>query len=92
MPCTVGSRAQVMHGTALRTSGGLTKKDLKLNDAGKIVSKRQSSVAKRTESPMMQKWRDAVKEVYKNPKYQGRFVPIRKGTAFYREIVKAYQQ
>ncbi|CAM9870914.1 unnamed protein product, partial [Ectocarpus sp. 8 AP-2014] len=79
-----------MHGTALRTSGGLTKKDLKLNDAGKIVSKRQSSLAKRTESPMMQRWRSAVKVAYKNPKYQGRFIPIRKGTAFYKEIVKAY--
>ena len=27
----IGTRAQVMHGTALQTSGGLTKKDLKYN-------------------------------------------------------------
>ena len=27
----VGSRAQVWHGTADKTSGGLTKKDLKFN-------------------------------------------------------------
>ena len=30
----VGSRAQVMHGTAMKTSGGLTKKDLKYNKWG----------------------------------------------------------
>jgi hypothetical protein len=34
----IGSRAQVMHGTAHHTSGGLTKKDLKYNKWGRIVS------------------------------------------------------
>lgn len=43
---TVGSRAQVMHGTAKRTSGGLTKKDLKYNKWGQIVSKKKSTLAK----------------------------------------------
>jgi hypothetical protein len=42
-----GSRAQVMHGTAKRTSGGLTKKQLKYNKQGKIVSKRMSARAKK---------------------------------------------
>jgi len=43
-----GSRAQVMHGTALHTSGGLTKKDLKYNKSGKkIVSRRRSTLAKK---------------------------------------------
>ena len=42
-----GSRAQVMHGTALHTSGGLTKKDLKKNKNGKIVSRKRSTQAKR---------------------------------------------
>ena len=43
----VGSRAQVMHGTAKQTSGGLTKKDLKYNKYGKIVSKKMSQLAKK---------------------------------------------
>ena len=43
----VGTRAQVMHGNALRTGGGLTKKDLKYNKQGKIVSKTMSMRAKR---------------------------------------------
>mgnify|MGYP005729768303 CR=1 FL=1 len=39
----VGSRAQVMHETAYKTTGGLTKKHLKKNKHGKIVSKAKSS-------------------------------------------------
>ena len=42
-----GTRAQVMYGTAKRTTGGLTKKDLKYNKQGRIVSKKQSARAKR---------------------------------------------
>jgi len=43
---SVGSRAQVMHGTAHHTKGGLTKKGLKYNKYGKIVSTRKSASAK----------------------------------------------
>jgi len=43
-----GSRAQVFHGNAEKTTGGLTKSDLKKNDNGKIVSKKASSAAKKT--------------------------------------------
>ncbi len=42
-----GTRAEVMHNTALRTPGGLQKKDLKYNKNGRIVSKKQSARAKR---------------------------------------------
>ena len=42
----IGSRAQVMHGTAHHTSGGLTRKDLKMNKWGRIVSKAKSAKAK----------------------------------------------
>jgi hypothetical protein len=39
----VGSRAQVMHGNALKTVGGLTKKDLRYNKKnGRIVSVKKS--------------------------------------------------
>lgn len=43
----VGSRAQVMHGNAKFTSGGLTKKHLTYNNAGKIVSIKASKTAKK---------------------------------------------
>lgn len=39
----VGSRAQVWHGTAYKTAGGLKKKDLKKNKHGKIVSRAKSA-------------------------------------------------
>jgi len=42
-----GSRAQVMSGSALKTPGGLRKKDLKYNKQGRIVSKKKSARAKR---------------------------------------------
>merc|ERR1711907_326446 len=44
---TVGSRAEVWHGTAKKTSGGLLKKDLKKNKRGRIVSKKMSNRAKK---------------------------------------------
>jgi hypothetical protein len=43
----VGSRAQVMHGTAHHTSGGLLKKSLKKNKWGRIVSRKKSRSAKK---------------------------------------------
>ena len=43
----IGSRAQVMHGNARMTGGGLRKKDLKYNKHGKIVSKKMSQRAKK---------------------------------------------
>ena len=42
-----GSRAQVWHGTAKHTKGGLTKSQLKKNKHGSIVSKKASARAKR---------------------------------------------
>lgn len=40
---TVGSRAQVYHGNATQTAGGLTKKDLKKDrKSGELVSKAKS--------------------------------------------------
>ena len=41
-----GSRAQVMHGTADKTVGGLRKEDLMYNKAGRIVSKKKSRTMK----------------------------------------------
>ena len=44
---TVGSRVQVYHGTAMKTSGGLTKKDLFMNKRGRIVSRKASAAGKK---------------------------------------------
>ncbi len=38
---TLGSKAQVFHGTAKHTPGGLKKKDLMKTKSGRIVSKKQ---------------------------------------------------
>ena len=52
---TVGSRAQVWHGTAKKTSGGLTKKDL-FKRKGRIKSKRASKKAKRNKNLKKAGW------------------------------------
>jgi hypothetical protein len=43
----VGTKAQVFHGTATRTAGGLTKGDLVMNKRGHIVSKKQQAAGKK---------------------------------------------
>jgi len=48
----VGSRAQVYHGTALRTSGGLAKKDLTLSKSGEVVSLAKQRLAKKKSNPL----------------------------------------
>jgi hypothetical protein len=42
-----GSRAQVWHGTAYKTSGELKKKDLTMNKHGRIVSRKKQATAKK---------------------------------------------
>tara|TARA_X000000950_G_C13458866_1_gene475030 strand:- start:227 stop:532 length:306 start_codon:yes stop_codon:yes gene_type:complete len=42
----VGSRAQVWHKTAFKTSGGLTREDLHMNKNGRVVSKKKHQTAK----------------------------------------------
>jgi hypothetical protein len=44
---TIGTRAEVMHGSAHHTSGGLTRKDLKYNKHGRIVSRKASAAGKK---------------------------------------------
>uniref|UniRef100_A0A6C0D7Z6 Uncharacterized protein n=1 Tax=viral metagenome TaxID=1070528 RepID=A0A6C0D7Z6_9ZZZZ len=43
----VGSKAQVWHGTAKHTSGGLVKKDLMKTRKGRIVSKKKHAAGKK---------------------------------------------
>ena len=44
---TFGSPVQVMNGTAKKTRGGLTKKNLKRTKRGSIVSKKKSALGKK---------------------------------------------
>jgi hypothetical protein len=57
---TVGSRAQVYHGNATHTAGGLTKKDLKMKD-GELVSKKKAKSEKK--NPWIQAVAKAKKEL-----------------------------
>jgi hypothetical protein len=43
----IGSKAQVFHGTAKRTAGGLKKGDLMKTKAGRIVSRRKHALGKK---------------------------------------------
>ncbi len=43
----VGTKAQVFHGTAKHTSGGLTKKDLMKTKKGRIVSKKKHAAGQK---------------------------------------------
>jgi hypothetical protein len=45
---TFGSKAQVWHGTAKKTSGGLTKSDLMKNKHGRIISKKKHTMGKKS--------------------------------------------
>ena len=47
---TVGSRAEVFHGHAKHTSGGLKKSNLKKTKDGRIVSRKASNASKKSMS------------------------------------------
>jgi hypothetical protein len=44
---SVGTKAQVWHGNAKHTSGGLTKKDLMKTKRGRIVSRKKHTLGKK---------------------------------------------
>jgi len=46
-PLLKGTRQRVAHGTAYKTSGGLTKKDLLFSKRGRWVSKKKHKTAKK---------------------------------------------
>jgi len=50
MTNTNAQRAKVWHGNLDKTSGGLKKEDLMMNDNGKIVSKKASKAAKKNKN------------------------------------------
>ena len=64
----IGSRAEVWHGSAKKTSGGLTKAQLMKNKSGRIVSKKKHFSAKKDNR--------LVKAGYKTKKGQFGFVRV----------------
>jgi len=50
---TTGTKAQVFHGSAKHTSGGLTKADLMKNKHGRIVSRAKHAAGKKQMAKMM---------------------------------------
>ena len=73
---TIGTRAQVWHGTAQKTSGGLTRADLFVGKDGAIKSKAQAAAGKK--NPGLKMWRASVDQAKKQlgiPK-KGEFVLI----------------
>jgi len=65
----VGSKAQVFHGTAVKTAGGLLKGDLfKDSKDGKIKSKKASAAAKRSSNLGAFKAKKGSKGFQKSPK------------------------
>jgi len=69
---TIGSKAEVFHGTARHTSGGLHKKDLMKTGKGRIVSRKKHAAGKKAIQRLF-------KAGYKPTK--GTFTAMRKGAA-----------
>jgi hypothetical protein len=84
---TTGSRAQVFHGTADRTSGGLTKKHLKKSKDGRIVSR----LASKKTNPSIRAWAQATKKVM-GARKSTKFVPIKKGSPVYKKILAEFKK
>jgi len=81
---TFGSRAEVFHGSALKTTGGLEKTDLTQDKYGKIVSKaaRKAALAR-----MKDEGKKHLVKVFK-PKKSGFGLQPKEGTKKYKTLIK----
>lgn len=61
----VGTKAQVYHGTAKHTSGGLVKKDLMLTKKGRIVSRKKHAAGKKALKRLLKAGYKAKKGTFK---------------------------
>merc|ERR1719460_3610982 len=84
------ARAVVFHGTKEKTKTGMTKGDLIKNSRGKIVSKKQSALAKKRYATSVKGWIVAVQKARKALGVKG-FVAIKKGSALYKKAKELYQ-
>jgi len=83
---TVGSRAEVFHGNADKTPGGLSKKDLIMKD-GRVVSKAASKAAL---ARMKKEGKKAMVKVFK-PNKSGFKLQPKSGTAEYEKKIAKMQ-
>ena len=86
----VGSRAQVAHGTAKQTSGGLQPKDLLRNKRGEIVSKKKHVEGKKSYK-RIQPWAQAYMEARDHLQIEGWQTP-KKGTDLYMRTLEIYEK
>merc|ERR1719378_1737123 len=83
------AKSVVLRGTKEQTPGGLTKSDLIKNKRGKIVSKKQSALAKKRFAGSVGPWMQAVKKARAALKLKG-FVAIKKGSPLYVKAKEFY--
>merc|ERR1719182_423256 len=79
------AKVMVLRGSKVKTTGGLTAKDLIKNKHGRVVSKKASAHSKK--SP----WIQAVQKARKALKLTG-FTAIKKGTPLYTKAKEFYNQ
>ena len=85
----VGTKAQVYHGTADQTAGGLVKSDLFLDPKdGRIKSKVQSKAGK--QNPALKAWRKAL--VKAGGLKDDKFKLVKKGTKMYKDAKKTFKK
>merc|ERR550537_1453397 len=84
------SKVVVFRGSKAKTVGGLTATDLIKNKNGKIVSKKQSLLAKKRYATGIKGWTVAVQKARKALGLKG-FVAIKKGTPLYKKAKEFYQ-
>ncbi len=82
---TEGSRAEVFHGAAAHTSGGLAKKDLVQDRYGNIKSKAAVAAAKKR---MKDEGKKAMVKVFKPVKKGDSKLAPKKGTKKYKTLIK----
>merc|ERR1719433_1256658 len=77
----IGTRAQVLKGTRMKTTGGMRQSDLMKNKEGKVVSKKANAMGRKA-FKNIEKWANACKKARIELGLTG-FVAIKKGSTFY---------
>merc|ERR1719160_941587 len=83
------TKVVVFRGSKAKTSGGLQQTDLVKNSRGKIVSRKQSALAKKRYATGLKPWITAVQKARKALGAKG-FVAIKKGSPLYNKAKEFY--
>ena len=87
---TTGTKAQVFHGTAKHTSGGLHKKDLMKTKAGRIVSRKKHAAGKKAIQRLFKAGYKPTKGTFKAMKKGMRKTRKHRGGAAAGELAASY--